>query len=74
VTGNLVAIFPNEAGVLRRAGSALIEVLNEWEVSERRHWSEGSMPKISESNNDENRKEAQRPAKKCSSACTQPKR
>ncbi len=40
---NVVGIFPNEAGVLRPAGSILLEVHDEWQPSERRCFSEGSM-------------------------------
>jgi len=48
---NVVGIFPNAAGVLRLAGSILLEVHDEWQVAERRYLSEASMAKLSEIGN-----------------------
>jgi transposase-like protein len=49
---NVVGIFPNEAGVLRLAGSVLLEIHDEWAVTDRRYLSEGSMAKLYEIDND----------------------
>jgi transposase-like protein len=39
-------VFPNPTALLRLAGCVLIEVHDEWQVSERRYLSEGSMALI----------------------------
>lgn len=50
---NVVGIFPNEAGVLRLAGSVLLEIHDEWQVIDRRYLSEGSMAKLYAIGNDD---------------------
>ena len=50
---NVVGIFPNEAAVVRLAGSVLLELHDEWQVTERRYLAEGSMAKLYEIDNDD---------------------
>ena len=47
----MVSIFANQAGVLRLAGSILLEVHDDSQVSERRYLSDASMAKLAETDN-----------------------
>ncbi len=43
---NVVGIFPDDASVIRLAGAILVEVHDEWQTTDRRYLSEGSMALI----------------------------
>jgi putative transposase len=43
---DVVGIFPNDAAILRLVGAVLIETHDEWQITERRYFSEGSMASI----------------------------
>ena len=49
---NVVGIFPNEASVMRLAGSVLMEIHDEWAVADKRYLSQSSMEKLYETSKD----------------------
>lgn len=50
---DVVGVFPNSAVLLRLAGAVLVEAHDEWQVSDRRYLSEGSMALLAETGTQE---------------------
>jgi putative transposase len=60
---NVVGIFPNDAAVIRLVTAVLVEAHDEWQVTERRYLSEGSMATVTAPRDDGSRTKEVRRAK-----------
>lgn len=56
----MAGIFPNEAAVLRLAGTVLLEIHDEWAIVERRYLSEGSTARLDPAVDDGSTEEVER--------------
>jgi putative transposase len=55
---DVVGVFPNPEALLRLAGAVLVEAHDEWQVSDRRYLSEGSMAQLHDKSTEPNKEVA----------------